>query len=89
MPAALLFRRGRVLEPRCFGILGKPVLTFADPFGEMHAECREEVRRAGFALTCSTVPGPVRRDSPRFALPRTEVKGWSGEELLRCLPRGW
>src|SRR5688572_23738072 len=32
--------------------------------------------------------GSLRRDSPRFALPRTEVKGWSGEELLRCLPRG-
>ncbi len=73
---------------RCEEILGRPVVSFAYPFGELDAECREEVRRAGFRLACSTVPGPVRRDSARFALPRVTVGAWSGEELLRRLPWG-
>lgn len=73
---------------RCEEILGRPVETFAYPFGEMDSECQDAVRRAGFRFACSTVPGPVRRSSPRFALPRLGVGSWSGEELLRRLPWG-
>jgi peptidoglycan/xylan/chitin deacetylase (PgdA/CDA1 family) len=71
---------------RCEEILGRPVTSFAYPFGEMDAQCREEVRRAGFRFACSTVPQPVRTTSPRFALPRISVPACSGEELLERLP---
>ena len=70
----------------CEEILGQPVLGFAYPFGDLDAESREEVRRAGFRFACSTMPEPVRADSPRYALPRLSVGAWSGDELLRRLP---
>lgn len=73
---------------RCEEILGRPVVSFAYPFGELDAECSEEVRRAGFRFACATVPAPVGRDSPRYALPRVPVGAWSGEELLRHIPWG-
>ena len=63
-------------------------MSFAYPFGELDAECSEEVRRAGYRFACATVAGPVRRDSPRYALPRVPVGAWSGEELLGRLPWG-
>jgi peptidoglycan/xylan/chitin deacetylase (PgdA/CDA1 family) len=73
---------------RCEEILGRPVTSFAYPHGELDAECREEVRRAGFRFACSTEPGPVTVDSPRFALPRMVVDACSAEELLERLPWG-
>ena len=73
---------------RCEEILGRKVDTFAYPYGELDEEACEEARRAGFRLACSTVKGPVRPDSPRYALPRTTVKPWSGEQLLSRLPWG-
>ena len=74
---------------RCEEILGRKVDTFAYPFGELDVEAREEARRAGFRLACSTVRGPVRPDSDRFALPRVTVKpSWSGARLVSQLPWG-
>jgi peptidoglycan/xylan/chitin deacetylase (PgdA/CDA1 family) len=69
----------------CEEILGRPVTSFAYPFGDMDEQSREEVRRAGFAYACSTSPEPVRPTSPRFALPRITVGAWTGDELLRRL----
>jgi peptidoglycan/xylan/chitin deacetylase (PgdA/CDA1 family) len=73
---------------QCEQILGRPVATFAYPFGEMDTACQVAVSSAGFRLACSTVRGPVRRTSPRFALPRISVGRWSGQELLGYLPWG-
>ncbi len=72
----------------CEEILGRPVSTFAYPFGELDGECQEEARGAGFRLACSTVPGPARVTAPRFALPRIAVGPWSGAELVERLPWG-
>ena len=71
---------------RCEEILGRPVSSFAYPFGEMDAQCREEVRRAGFRFACSTVRAAVRTTSPRYGLPRINITACSGQELLERLP---
>ena len=73
---------------RCEEILGHPIASFAYPHGELDVECSEEVRRAGFRYACSTEPGPVKVESPRFDLPRMVVDSCGAEELLERLPWG-
>ncbi len=69
-------------------ILGRPVTTFAYPYGKPHdytAETVEIVRRDGFGCACSTFSGVVRRSSDRFRLPRVYVRNWDGERLAQRL----
>jgi len=55
--------------------LGKPVLSFAYPYGLVNDEVREAVERAGYGLACSTRSGFNRRETDRFLLRRIEVYG--------------
>jgi len=72
-------------------ILGRPVTSFAYPFGgrsEYTAETVAIVRDTGFSVACSTVEDVVWRGSNGFQLPRISVQDWDGEVFSRWL-WGW
>jgi peptidoglycan/xylan/chitin deacetylase (PgdA/CDA1 family) len=59
--------------------IGKPVATFAYPFGmgrDWNGTVRDVVREAGYAGACTALPGAVRDGADRYALPRAIVGDW-------------
>jgi len=64
-------------------ILGRPVESFAFPYGIHTPALVENLRGMGFRCACSTAGGPVRRRTNRFLLPRETVSDWNGEEFCR------
>ena len=66
-------------------LVGRPVISFAYPYGAHETETRSIVRELGFLSACSTKPGPVSVTSDLFALPRLHIEDWDGEELERRL----
>jgi len=69
-------------------ILGRPVTSFAYPYGQYTPETMTIMQKAGFSLACSTVEEVVWRGSNCFCLPRVCVRNWDGEEFVRQL-RKW
>jgi peptidoglycan/xylan/chitin deacetylase (PgdA/CDA1 family) len=61
--------------------LGKPVTTFAYPYGSVTPSAREVVRAAGFSVACGVQPGRNRPATDPFDLRRIEIRGTYG--LLR------
>ena len=73
-PAAVmkeLLLSRRAIEER----LGKPVLSFAYPYGVFDPRVQEAVARAGYGLACSTRSGFNRQGADPLALRRIEVYG--------------
>ena len=69
-------------------IIGRPIETFAYPFGragDYTAETMDLVRAAGFTRACSNQVGRVARLADRFALPRLYVRDWDGDEFAAAL----
>jgi peptidoglycan/xylan/chitin deacetylase (PgdA/CDA1 family) len=66
-------------------IIGRPVVSFAYPYGEYSKETVTLVQETGFACACTTFASSVRRYMGRFQLPRVAVKDWDGEEFERRL----
>lgn len=69
------------------GLLARPVVSFAYPFGDYTSETARLVQDAGFVCACSTAAGTVWQQSDRFQLPRVEVQNWTGEEFAQRLLR--
>jgi hypothetical protein len=71
-------------------ILGRPVSSFAYPYGfrsDYTARTVALVKRAGFACACAAFTDVVWRGSDRYQLPRVIVFDWPGEEFARRLTR--
>lgn len=72
-------------------ILGRPVTSFAYPFGrpvDYGAEAVTIVREAGYARACAALPGRVLPKTDRFQIPRCGVPDCAGREFARQLA-GW
>ena len=66
-------------------IIGRPVTSFAYPYGDYTAETVGIVRESGFNCACSTIADIDNRDTERFQLPRVQIQDWDGEEFSRQL----
>jgi peptidoglycan/xylan/chitin deacetylase (PgdA/CDA1 family) len=65
-------------------LLQRPVRDFAYPFGgpdTVGTLAHDLVAEAGCRVACTTTPGPVRRRSDRYQLPRLTVLDWEAEEF--------
>jgi peptidoglycan/xylan/chitin deacetylase (PgdA/CDA1 family) len=65
-------------------LLGRPVASFAYPYGAGVGTARM-VRRAGFESACTTAGRRVVPGSDRYRLPRVYVGDWDGDQLERRL----
>jgi peptidoglycan/xylan/chitin deacetylase (PgdA/CDA1 family) len=74
------------------GSLGRPIRTFAYPFGDYDPDIAGAVRRAGFHAACCSRPGANDPATPHFELRRVEIRGtdplwrfpfmvWSGRRV--------
>lgn len=69
-------------------VLGRPVTTFAYPFGtpsDYNSETVTAVRQAGFSCACSNFPGWAVPGGSLYELPRYLVRDWGGDEFSRNL----
>jgi peptidoglycan/xylan/chitin deacetylase (PgdA/CDA1 family) len=66
-------------QKRLESILGRPVHTFAYPYGasgDFTPQTLEIVREAGFKAVCTTVSGTVTNEKDPMSLPRRTVGDW-------------
>lgn len=71
-------------------LVGKPVTSFAYPYGGRSDYTRETidvVREAGFTCACSTIGGCASPRSDLFQLPRVLVRDWDGDRFADVLTR--
>lgn len=86
-------QRAEIEDSRTFleAILGRPVRSFAYPYGsraDYSFETVALVREAGFSCACSNFEGVVRCATDLFQLPRAMVFDWDGDTFSRHL-RTW
>ena len=70
------------------GILGRPVTTFAYPYGtksDYTDETAERVREAGFAAACANIPDVVTKKVDRYQMPRFIVRDWGRDTFAQAL----
>lgn len=76
MPAlddAALARETRDSRARLEDVLGRPVTSFAYPYGAWDARCAAAVRAAGYLGACTTRTGWAQRDGDPYALRRLTI----------------
>jgi peptidoglycan/xylan/chitin deacetylase (PgdA/CDA1 family) len=69
-------------------LLGKPVRSFAYPFGapdDVNLDTIHLVREAGFMCACTTYPDVMTSRHDRHSMPRFLVRDWDGDEFSRRL----
>jgi peptidoglycan/xylan/chitin deacetylase (PgdA/CDA1 family) len=69
-------------------LTGKPVTTFAYPYGQRtdyNEETTRTVQEAGFSLACVNYPGLVTTVTDPYQLPRMYVQDWDSETFARNL----
>jgi peptidoglycan/xylan/chitin deacetylase (PgdA/CDA1 family) len=91
MPPALQQPEIQGSKARLEEILGRPVTSFAYPYGlhsDYSAETIAVVKQCGFTCADSSYEDNVWQRSDRFQLPRRIVFDWDGEQFARKL-REW
>jgi peptidoglycan/xylan/chitin deacetylase (PgdA/CDA1 family) len=66
-------------------MLGRPVTSFAYPYGAYGEETVALVRAVGFTSACASQAGVLDRNSNCFVLPRVQVPDLDAEEYARWL----
>jgi peptidoglycan/xylan/chitin deacetylase (PgdA/CDA1 family) len=66
-------------------LVGRPVVSFAYPFGDQGSDTAALVREAGFRSSCTTDAGAVRARTDPFQLPRIAIGDWDGDTLAQAL----
>jgi peptidoglycan/xylan/chitin deacetylase (PgdA/CDA1 family) len=66
-------------------LIGRPVTSFAYPFGDYGTETADLVREAGFRSACTTQLDAVRSSSNLFHLPRVGVADCDGDTFAKTL----
>jgi peptidoglycan/xylan/chitin deacetylase (PgdA/CDA1 family) len=66
-------------------VVGRPLVSFAYPFGDQGADTEALVREAGFRSSCTTQAAAVRAGTNPFQLPRVAVGDWGAHMLARTL----
>lgn len=75
-------------KARLEGIVGRPVQSFAYPYGrrcDYDADTVALVRELGFVGACANVADLVGRRTDRFEVPRLQVRDWDGDTFARRL----
>jgi len=70
-------------------LVGRPITSFAYPYGDQNAALRLLVREAGYTKAVSTIRGRARGSDDIFALPRHSIRrnDQVAHFLLKCLLR--
>lgn len=90
LPAAAQRREIESSKDTLEALIGRPVSSFAYPYGQAEDITEETVglvREAGFATACINTPGAITGDSDRFRLPRLFVRDWDAQRLRAELDR--
>jgi peptidoglycan/xylan/chitin deacetylase (PgdA/CDA1 family) len=66
-------------------LVGRPVVSFAYPFGDQGADTAALVRESGFCCSCTTEAAVVRPGTDPFQLPRIAVGDWDADTMARTL----
>ncbi len=66
-------------------VVKRPLRVFSYPYGRVDEAAEQVVRRAGFALACSSRPSPVTPLASRWRLPRLQVTERSGDRFASQL----
>ncbi len=66
-------------------LIGKPVVSFAYPYGTFDVQAIETLAAAGFTSAVSTIPGADQYQTHRYFLYRLRPGGKTGEALLSWL----
>jgi peptidoglycan/xylan/chitin deacetylase (PgdA/CDA1 family) len=78
----------RTGKERLEQVIGRPVTSFAYPYGALSDYKAETVKAAqelGFDCACSTFANVITGGRDRYQLPRFAVRDWDGDELQRHL----
>lgn len=67
------------------GIIGRPVRSFAYPYGGYGRDTPGLVKQEGFARACTITPRHVRSGDDPYLLPRLSVSDWDGAEFTKRL----
>jgi peptidoglycan/xylan/chitin deacetylase (PgdA/CDA1 family) len=80
-------RESELLDSKeaCQDLAGRPISSFAYPYGDVDAEVRKQVEEIGFSYAVSTVRAYIKSESDRFALPRIHVANWDSDAFGTAL----
>jgi peptidoglycan/xylan/chitin deacetylase (PgdA/CDA1 family) len=84
-------KRAEVLGSRRAGaaLVGRPIESFAYPFGDYDDECIDVAAEAGFSVACTVEPRAVRPGDTCLRLPRVTVGDWDGGRFADYLAVGF
>jgi peptidoglycan/xylan/chitin deacetylase (PgdA/CDA1 family) len=68
-------------------LIGRPVTSFAYPYGQFASDTALIAMEEGYACACSTRAGVLSQHSELFCLPRMKIEDWDGEVVRqKALP---